>query len=441
MHFLPHRFPADASPRATDIRLNVLGQNLDVMRHIAADYTSFECDGPLEVTVDFIEALSAPSVILRPLRHGVNVTRVAANQARFTLPGPGHYQLQVPGRPVLYLYAMAPASPAPSGPKVRRFAAGRVYEEGAIHLHDGETLWIEPGAVVRGHVITRDARDVRIGGGGVLQGAHWPADSVRSNNVLFAGCRDVLVEDLLITTEANWMLVLGGCEGVRVNRLRQIGHGHGTDGIDIVGSRDVTITGCCLHNGDDNIAIKAIDFSANLSHHGSPGENFTDPVERVRVSGCVFFNNCGGSAMEIGYETRTERISDIVFEDIDVLGVHEFGSVFGIHNGDRATVQNIRWRNIRVEHHYDKLIDFRILKSRWNFDPVRGHIRDVVISDVVVHQSIYNPGYTVSVIAGHDRDHDVQGVRLENFHLGGIHVLNADQLDLVTRHAHGVTFA
>jgi hypothetical protein len=441
MHFVPHQFPAEASPRANDFSLTAFGQALDVMRHVAADYTSFECDGPLEFTAEFTAPLDDTPVTFRPLRHGVNVARISAHQVRFTLPGPGHYQLEVPGRPVLYLYALAPAAPAPSGPQVRRFAAGRVHEAGAILLHDGDTLWIEPGAVVRGHVIARDARNIRIGGCGVLQGAHWPADAVRRNNVLFAACRDIVVEDLLITTEANWMLLLGGCEGVRVHRLRQIGHGHGTDGIDIVGSRDVTITDCCLHNGDDNIAIKAIDFSANLSHPGSPGENYTAPVERVRVSGCVFFNNCGGSAMEVGYETRTERISDVVFEDIDVLAVHEFGSVFGIHNGDRATVENIRWRDIRVEHHYDKLIDFRVLKSRWNFDPVRGRIRDVVLSDIRVHPSIYNPGYTVSVIAGHDRDHDVQGVRLGNFRLGDTRVLDADQLDLVTRHAHGVTFA
>ncbi len=31
-----------------------------------------------------------------------------------------------------------------------------------------------------------------------------------------------------------------------------------SDGIDIAGSRRVRISGCCLHNGDDNIAIKAI---------------------------------------------------------------------------------------------------------------------------------------------------------------------------------------
>ena len=64
--------------------------------------------------------------------------------------------------------------------------------------------------------------------------------------------------------------------------------------------------------------------------------------------------------MEIGYETQTDRISDIVFQDIDVLGVHQFGSVFGIHNGDRAGGKCLMEEN-SVEHHYDKLVDFRTL--------------------------------------------------------------------------------
>ncbi len=45
------------------------------------------------------------------------------------------------------------------------------------------------------------------------------------------------------------------------------------------------------------------------------------------VSGCMFYNTHGGSAMEIGYETITDHIRNIRFEDIDVLAVHQFGSV------------------------------------------------------------------------------------------------------------------
>jgi polygalacturonase len=289
-------------------------------------------------------------------------------------------------------------------------------------------------------VICLNARNVRIGGGGLLQGGLWPDDGQRRNNILFAHCQDVLIEDILLTAEHYWMIHLGHCENVRIHRVREIGSCISTDGIDIVGSRNVTISGCCLQNGDDCIVLKAIDFSVNLSHSGSEGENFAADVENIRVTDCILQSMRGGSAMEIGYETRTSHIRDVRFENIDVLAVHEFGSVFGIHNGDRATVEDIHWRDIRVEHHYDKLIDFRVLKSRWNFDTERGRIRNVILTDIQVLPSIYNPGYTLSVMAGFDADHPVKNIRLENFRLGTIHVLNPDQLDLVTRHAHHITF-
>jgi hypothetical protein len=79
------------------------------------------------------------------------------------------------------------------------------------------------------------------------------------------------------------------------------------------------------------------------------------------------------------------------FEDIDVLAVHGFGSVFGIDNGDRATTQVIHWRVLRVEHRYAKLVDFRVLTSRWNTYPARGLICKVSLTDIQVFPSPYNP--------------------------------------------------
>jgi len=232
---------------------------------------------------------------------------------------------------------------------------------------------------------------------------------------------------------SSWMVCLGGCKDVSVAGVRQLGVEYGTDGVDVVGCQNVGITGCCLHNGDDNIAIKAVSASAE--------QRWDHPVANIRISRSMFYNTKGGSAMEIGYETRTARIADVVFEDIDVLGVHNHGSVFGIHNGDRAIVENILWENIRVEHHYDKLVDFRNLFSRWNHDQQRGHIRDITLRNIHVHSSIFNPGYTLSVIAGYDAEHAVERVHFEDFQLQGKTVVNADQLDLVTRHARQITFA
>jgi hypothetical protein len=427
--FRSHLYP-DSLPRSRAFSARVNGVDLQVLSHTAADFTSLEIDGPVELELTL--PTEAPDPIVRPLNEKITASRQGTFW-KIEIPGPVMLQVETAGMPLLYVYALPPAEPAPTGRKVKLFAASKIHETGEITLGDSEVCWLEPGAIVRGNIVVRQASGVQIGGYGVLDGRGWQQGGERRKAILLDRCRSSIIRDILMLGPCGWMLCLGGCQDVTVSGLRQLAVELGTDGIDVVGSRDINILGCCLHNGDDNIAIKAFTVDALV--------RWDEPVSNIRVSGCRFYNINGGSAMEIGYETRTDRISDIVFQNIDVMAVHQFGSVFGIHNGDRATVENILWQDVRVEHHYDKLVDFRTLVSRWNHDQQRGHIRNITLRHIRVHSSIYNPGYTLSVISGIDADHAVSDVRFEDFKLGGRRVSNADQLDLVTRHAERIVFA
>lgn len=437
---LPHFYPASV-PRSTDYRATVNRCPLDVLAHPAADHTSFECAGA--VTVEIETSGPQKNVKVHPLSLGIE-PHIHGNRMTFAMQCPQNLQVEIEGKPLLYVYALPPATPVPTGPKVRRFEGGKVHEAGLIVLGDGETCWIEPGAVVRGSIRAADAAGVRIGGYGILDGGYWMEREGRCRKALVLDhCRNTRIESLLMLGPSHWMVVLGACEDIVVAGVRQIASEVSSDGIDIAGSKRVRVTGCCLHNGDDNIAIKAICNKAGQDDRvpiGFPDEDWKGTVEDVVVTGCIFYNIHGGTAMEIGYETSTEHIRNIRFEDIDVLAVHQFGSVFGIHNGDRARVEEVVYDNIRIDHHFDTLVDFRILKSRWNTDTERGGIRNITIRNVMALQSIHNAGYTVSIISGYDADHPVTGVTFENFELGGKQVQNADDLDLVTRHAHGIVF-
>ncbi len=441
MNPLAHFYPSSL-PRSSRFRATADGAVLDVLTHPSADHTSFECDGPVAIEIECSESPS--EVKVRPLRLDIEA-EIQGNRIRFLAPGPQALQVEVDGTHLLYVYALAPAAPTPQGPDVRIFRSGAVHEAGLIVLKDGETCWIEAGAVVRGSIRAANGSGFHIGGYGILDGGYWPEHEGRCRKSLVLDhCRDSRVEDILMLGPTSWMLVLGASEDITIKGIRQIAGDMSSDGIDIAGSRRVRISGCCLHNGDDNIAIKAICNKSGQDDRvplGFPDEDWDRTVEDVVVSGCMFYNTHGGSAMEIGYETITEHIRNIRFEDIDVLAVHQFGSVFGIHNGDRARVENVVWDNIRIEHHFDTLIDFRVLRSRWNVDAERGFIRNIQIRNVDARQSVHNPGYTVSIISGYDADHPVTGVAVENFVLGGKLVRSADDLDLVTRHAHGITFA
>ena len=230
----------------------------------------------------------------------------------------------------------------------------------------------------------------------------------------------------------SWMLVIGCCRDVRVRNLKQIGSCISSDGIDICGSTDVIVEDCCLRNEDDNIAIKSLNTKGRHSWRGD--------VENIRVRRCLLLNGQCGNAMEIGYELSADRVSDIVFEDVDVIAAHGEGAVFSIHNGDRALVENVLWENIRVEHYWDKLVDIRVVNSRYSQDTGRGAIRGVRLKNIHVTHSEFNPGCSVSLISGFNSCHPVEDVVFEDFHLNGDKVLDGDQLELHTRNASGIRF-
>lgn len=436
----PHIYPPSLK-RSAVYKATVNAIPLDVLAHQAAHHTAFECSEPVTIQIE-ATGLEGP-VLVHPLSLGI-AAKVNGERISLTLPGPQNIQVEVEGFPLLYIYALAEAAPTPVGPNVRVFKSGKIYEAGLIFVGENETCWIEAGAVVRGSIRAAGVSGVRIGGYGILDGGYWPDhEGRRRKAIVLDHCKRASVETILMLSPCHWMVVLGACEDIGVTGIRQIADDVSSDGIDIAGSRGIRITGCCLHNGDDNIAIKAIHNRAGEDDRvpvGFPDEDWKGTVEDVIVSGCIFFNIHGGSAMEIGYETSTDHIRNIRFEDIDVIAVHQFGAVFGIHNGDRAHVENIVWDDIRVDHHFDTLIDFRTLKSRWNLDAERGRVSNVTIRNVRARQSIHNAGYTVSIISGYDAAHPVTGVTFENFGLGGRLVKSADDLDLVTRNAHNITF-
>lgn len=121
-----------------------------------------------------------------------------------------------------------------------------------------------------------------------------------------------------------------------------------------------------------------------------------------------------------------------------MLHVHGSGAVFSLHNYGRALVENILFEDIRIEHCYDKFIDFRVSRSRYTVDPDPGHIRGVVLRDILWHRADCNVGYTVSLVGGWDADHRVEDVALENIRINGTPVGHLDELEITTRYADGL---
>lgn len=443
----PHTFAKEIT-RIESITLTTEdGTRIPLIRSRKGGFACFDYigDEPKQLILERGEGWQGAEV--KPARAGA-VSTTNGTRLLLTITQARPLLIELPGDFLISLIIKPPCVEPPEpieGGRLIRFCGGAVHDADHIQLASHDVLWLDPGAWVRATILATAAKGVIIGGRGVLENPPKATEDQQHHGTIFDHCNNLKMGGIHMLAQHGWMISIGNCDNVMVDSVSQESHNAGTDGVDLVGSRDVVIRHCFLLNSDDNIAIKALDRNPDPQSPMVRRYNFngdwTGTVQNVLVENCSFYNDHGGSAMEIGYETRTDFIRNIVFRKIDVMAVHRFGSVFGIHTGDRACIENVLWDDIVVEHHYDKLIDFRILHSRWNEDRERGHVTGVTLRNIHVNPSIYNRGYTVSLIGGWDAQHRITDVRFENFRILDTAVLNPDALDLYLKHASDVVFS
>lgn len=323
------------------------------------------------------------------------------------------------------------------------YRAGAVYDIGTLLLKSGDSVYVEAGAVIRGRIHTEKyAEDITIGGYGILDASLYQDNNSRT--ILMDCCRNVKIEDITIIHTPGWHMLLAGCDGVTVKNVKEIGEVCGSDGVDIVGSRNVTVEDCMLRNNDDCIAVKAFeggfcDGEGNILG-GKTRSYWDSPVEHVLIENCIFMNETCGNGIEIGHELQIDEVKDIVFRNLDIVRAEGFGAAISIHAGDRAVVKDVVFEDIYIENYSDFLLDIRVMKSRFNKDKNRGSIKDILLKNIYVNHTKHHMGYTLSIIGGWDEQHRAEHIVFENFYLGDIRVENADMLEVYQRHTDQIIF-
>lgn len=385
-----------------------------------------------------IRSPSSATPVVRPLALGLEA-RACDGGFRIQIEAPCHLVIEQDGAPDLFC-CLAPA-PAEPGPDARRFAAGEVHEVGELEIQAGSEIWLEGGAVVRGAIRARGP-GCRVRGHGIIDGSCFDPGRERRRSLVLDGCHEGLVEGVTIINPSSWSCVLGACDRAVVRDLRVFGSVVCSDGIDLCGCRDTLVDGCLLVCNDDCVAVKAVDIRQHAASTAPETRcDWRRDIAGIEVRDCVLANGPAGNGIEIGGETACDSISDIYFHDLDILCVHGYGAPFSIRVCDRAHVERVRYERIRVEHHYDRLVNLRVLRDRYATDDQRGHISDVRFTDVQVRRSPANEGNTDALIGGYDDEHRVTGIHFERFQLGDTHVRSAHDLDLLTRAVDDILFS
>lgn len=407
-----------AASGAFDFSVRADGKGLFVNNSRVGGYVVFSCNGRVSMEVTWLGGIE--DVIVRPLRLGIK-PKIEGDKAVFTLPGPCNISVEINGnvwRP-LFVFAnpVETSVPKRGDDGIIYYGAGRIHDAGLVELKSGDTVYIAGGAIVRGAFIAENASDITIMGRGILDGSSYHKGERRMIELL--SCRNVCIKDIVIFNSGHWTVPLKKCDTVNISNLKIVNWRDWDDGIDICGSCNVTISGCFIRTKDDCIAIKAV-------HYGwMTGDGMGD-VKNVTVRDSVIWNGIWGNGLEIGFETRAGSISDIVFRDNDLIHVQGSEGTFTIHNGDRATVSNVLYENIRVEDSVGYLIDFKILESRYSKDKERGQIKNIRFNNI----DVFGDVFPMSIMLGFDKTHSIEDVTLSNFRIHGKSISSDDELKL-----------
>ena len=180
----------------------------------------------------------------------------------------------------------------------------------------------------------------------------------RLHTVQIEYCTNIEIEGITIRDSLVYNIRPIACKNLNISNVKIIGcWRYNSDGIDMHNCENVFIDNCFIRTFDDSICVKGFDcyqegdVEAAVKAAMYRGGKAYDVFRNVRVKNCTIWNDWG-KCLEIGAETRAEKICDVIFENCDVI--HVSGPVLDSDNIDYAEVYDIVYRNINVE--YDDII-------------------------------------------------------------------------------------
>ncbi len=404
-------YPApEGAEAANDFELEVNGQKVFVYNTQSAAYAYFSFEGSVNITVR--PGGQIYSFDIRP-----SVQKMAAttyrNEIRFSIDKPLQLSVEINKnikRP-LFIFAngLEKNIPGKNLKDIIYFAAGKIYNTGKMELKSNQQVYIEGGAIVRGSFNIENAENVKITGRGIIDNSRYTKGETRP--IAITHCKNVLIEGITIAESKHWTCGSFGSTDVIYRNLKIVSDNDWDDGIDIVGSQNILVEDCFIRTKDDCIAVKSgVNYFSKKPDHVN--------VKNVMVKDCVFWNGIWGNALEIGFETSTDTIQGITFQNCDIIHTEGPEGTFTIHNGDRALVTGILYENIRVEDARGYLVDFKILNSQYTTDKEKGRIEKVYFKNIMVEGDIF----PTSLMLGYDEKHKINNVTFDHFYIHGRHI-------------------
>ena len=270
------------------------------------------------------------------------------------------------------------------------------------------TVYLAPGAYIKGKLLVDNAENVRIIGRGMLDHPQRGFEVVDSKNVY--------IEGITVVNPEHYTVYGGGVDGLTVRNVKSFSCQGWSDGIDLMCCRNVLVDDCFLRTSDDCIAF--------YNHRwrwwgGSKNETVQNSILWADVAHPINVGGHGDAKSETG-----EVIENVTFRNIDILQQDEddppYQGCMAVDAGDKNIVRNVTFDDIRVENIQEGRLFYVKVRFNSKYDTAPGGGIDGVTFRNIVYNGI---GENPSVIEGYDKDHMVKNVTFDNV------VINGKRLD------------
>lgn len=308
------------------------------------------------------------------------------------------------------------------GKRVLYIEPGMYYiRESVIRLPSNTLVYLAGGAHIIGGFICTGVENVSIVGKGIICQKEFNRFS-GINGIRLSHARNITIQDVILVNPPHYSVYIGGCDGVTIQNIKSFSCEGWSDGIDIMSSQNVLITNVFLRNSDDCIAI----YGSRWKYKGDS--------RNIKVTNSVLWADVAHPT-NIGthgnYHLDGDIIENIVFEDIDILEHNEHQAEYlgclTINAGDKNTVRQVFYKNIRIEPFLrGKVIDIQI-KCNPDYNPAPGKRIEQIHFDNIKYTGKEE---VPSVIKGWSEEFLVSSVTIKDYYRSGQKVQSFEEANI-----------
>ncbi len=373
-------------------------------------FETAQCNILGKVSVVVRKKTSIQNYRIRPVSQGLK-GKITANELYFEVEKPQMLYVEIDQDTplLLFLTPLEENIPDKNDPDVLYYEPG-IHEAGIIRPKNGQTIYLAPGALVKGRIYAENVHDVSVLGRGILDARGYTSKPDKTCGMEFKGCENIKVEGIGLRTGEWWQSLYLLCNRVEVSWMNLMSFGLNNDGIDIDGVTDFYAHNCFIGCGDDGFGWHAVDARVN----GEP------PTRDCLAEDCVIYNTHAGNGLRVGASMETKLFKNITFRNIDVLEYANYG-ICSDHS-DWAACEDITFENFHIEKP-GNAVTIRIEKTRYSndtgFRDERGHINGLNFIN------LQTQGGQI-ILNGFDEQHAIRNVIFKNCLANGKPIPKAD---------------